>query len=151
MSTPHVVAEFYRRIWNAGDPAALSELLTADFSFRGSLGIELRGLDDFGAYVHSIRSALAEYDCAILACVTEGRQAFAQMRFSGRHVGSFLGYGPTGRIVHWQGAALFGFEGRAIASLWVLGDLKGLEALLANTEIEQGPTALRPQTFANER
>jgi len=130
MSTPDLVAAFYQRIWNAGDLEAASALLTTDFSFRGSLGAELVGQDAFLAYVRSVRLALAEYRCEILACVTEEDQAFAQMRFSGRHVGVFLGYLPTGKAVHWEGAALFRFEGRAIAQLWVLGDLVGLDAVL---------------------
>ena len=72
----------------------------------------------------------ADYRCEILACVTEGDQAFAQMRFSGQHVAEFRGYPPTGKPVQWLGAALFSFERRAIARLWVLGDLMGLEAVL---------------------
>ena len=130
MSTPNLVEAFYQRIWNAGDLAAASDLLTTDFSFRGSLGAELQGQDAFTGYVRSIRAALAEYRCEILECVTEGDQAFAQMRFSGRHVGVFLAYPPTGKSVHWYGAALFRFEGQAISQLWVLGDLAGLEAVL---------------------
>lgn len=141
ISTPEVVTEFYRRIWTLGDLGAVSELLTTDFSFRGSLGMKVRVLDDFRACVRSVRSALADYDCAILACVTEGSQAFAQMRFSGRPVGSFRGYRPMGKVVQWQGAALFGFDGRVIASLWVLGDLKELDDLLSANESAQAAPA----------
>ena len=130
MSTPNLVEAFYQRIWDVGDLEAASELLTTDFSFRGSLGPELRGQDAFKGYVQSIRAALADYHCEIMECVTEGDQAFARMRFSGRHVGVFLGYQPTGKSVHWQGAALFRFKGQAISQVWVLGDLAGLEAVL---------------------
>src|SRR5688500_9079404 len=38
MSTPNLVEIFYARVWNAGDLAAVPELVTEDFSFRGSLG-----------------------------------------------------------------------------------------------------------------
>jgi predicted ester cyclase len=134
MSTPDLVDAFYRRIWNAGDLDAASELLTAGFSFRGSLGAELRGREDFKGYVRSIRSALADYRCEILECVAEGDRAFARMRFSGRHVGPFQGYEPTGKPVHWQGAALFRFEGQSISGLWVLGDLAGLESVLRDNQ-----------------
>lgn len=130
MSTPVQVEQFYERIWNAGDLEAASALLTDAFVFRGSLGAELQGRDDFLTYVRAVRSALADYHCDILECVTESDRAFAQMRFSGRHVGEFRGFPPTGKPVHWLGAALFRFEGTAIAQLWVLGDLLGLEALL---------------------
>lgn len=130
MSTPTLVEAFYERIWHAGDFEAASVLLTDEFVFRGSLGAELEGRDAFLSYVKTVRSALADYRCEILECVTEDHRAFAQMRFSGRHVGVFRGFPPTGKPVQWLGAALFELEGPAIAKLWVLGDLLELEALL---------------------
>lgn len=87
--------------------------------FRGSLGIEIVGRDGFFDYVRSVRAALDSY------------RAFAQMRFSGRHVGVFRGYKPTGKPVSWLGAALFCLEGDRIVEVWVLGDLAGLDALLS--------------------
>lgn len=134
MSTPPLVEAFYARVWNAGDLDAARELLARDFSFRGSLGSELRGVEAFREYVHSVRSALAGYRCEILDCVAEENEAFAKMRFSGRHVGPFRGYPPTGKIVEWLGAALFRFEGGSIAELWVLGDLGGLDAVLKTNQ-----------------
>ncbi len=130
MSTPTLVEAFYESIWNRGDLAAVSNLLALDFSFRGSLGNELHGRDEFTGYVRSVRRALADYHCEIICCVVEGDQAFAKMLFSGRHIGEFRGYKPTQKIVQWQGAALFTFRDSAIVELWVLGDLAGLDALL---------------------
>jgi predicted ester cyclase len=134
MSTPGWVTTFYQRIWNDGDVDGASEILTADFLFRGSLGAELQGPDAFKDYVRDVRAALANYRCDVLACITEGNQAFARMRFSGRHVGMFLGHRPTGKSVRWEGAALFDFDGQRITRLWVLGDLAGLETMLDRNE-----------------
>jgi SnoaL-like polyketide cyclase len=100
MSIPALVEEFYERIWNRGDLAAASDLLANDFWFRGSLGTEMHGHEAFKDYVRSVRGALTDYRCEILACVAEGNQAFAQMRFVGRHVGSFRGHPPTGKPVN---------------------------------------------------
>ena len=136
MSAPQLVEAFYERIWNTGDLGAADSLLSEDFSFRGSLGSELRGREAFGDYVRSVRNALGNYRCEILDCVTEGQQAFAKMRFSGIHRGPFRGYSPTGKSVHWLGAALFRFERHAIVELWVLGDLAGLDAML-RTHLEE--------------
>ena len=130
MSTPSLVEGFYRRIWNAGELEAVSALLASDFAFCGSLGAELQGQSAFLEYVRSVRAVLADYHYEIVTCVTEGEYAFARMRFSGRHVGSFMGYEPTGRVVCWEGAALFHLAGAVITNLWVLGDLKGLDAVL---------------------
>jgi steroid delta-isomerase-like uncharacterized protein len=122
VSTPGVVEAFYSQIWNGGDLAAISTLLSRDFRFRGSLGAELRGHDAFAEYVRSVRAALADYHCEILDCVTEQNKAFAKIRFSGTHVAPFRGYQPTGKPVHWLGAALFLIDGGLISEAWVLGD-----------------------------
>ena len=128
MSVPLLVSRFYERIWERGDLSAAAELLSEDLVFRGSLGTEVRGRDAFVAYVRGVRAALDDYRCEILACVSEGDRAFAKMRFSGTHVGTFRGYAPSGKRIEWLGAALFRFERGVIAELWVLGDLAALDA-----------------------
>jgi len=136
MTVPTVVRRFYEELWNAGSLHVASELLSDRFWFRGSLGSESTGREAFLTYVQRVRSALADYRCEILACVTEGDQAFAKMHFSGRHVAEFRGYAPTGKVVSWMGAAHFRIDGAKIAELWVLGDLAGLEALLTANRAE---------------
>jgi predicted ester cyclase len=130
MGTPALVEAFYSRIWNDGNLTATRDLLTTGFCFRGSLGVETQGIDAFENYVRPLRSALMAYHCEILDCVAEGNKAFAKMRFSGVHVAPFRGFQPSGKPVQWHGAALFEIERDRIASLWVLGDLAGLDAVL---------------------
>jgi len=130
MTTPKLVEAFYTRIWNAGDLAAVPDLLHPDFHFRGSLGADLQGHEAFKGYVQAVRHALADYHCDILACVGEGDLASAKMRFSGRHVAPFRGFAGTGKIVEWLAAAWFRFENDTIADLWVVSDMTGLDALL---------------------
>ena len=130
MTVPTPVQRFYEELWNTGALHVAPELLSDSFRFRGSLGTESTGPEAFLTYVQSVRAALADYRCEILTCVTEGDQAFAKMRFSGRHVAEFRGFAPTGHVVSWLGAAHFQFDGEKIAELWVLGDLAGLDAML---------------------
>ena len=106
MSTPTLVEAFYRRLWNNGDLSAASELISEGFSFRGSLGVSMQGRAAFLDYVRSVREAL------------------------GIHAGRLRGYQPTGKPVHWFGAALFFWQEELISDLWVLGDLAGLDAVL---------------------
>jgi predicted ester cyclase len=140
MSNHPLVVDFYSRIWNSGDESAVSGLLSAELSFRGSLGAELIGHAPFWKYVCGVRTALADYYCDILDCVSEGQNAFAKMRFSGIHVGDFRGYRPSGLPVHWEGAALFSFEDGRIRELWVLGDLIGLDAMLKSNAQQETMT-----------
>jgi steroid delta-isomerase-like uncharacterized protein len=130
-----LVESFYADVWNRGDLSVIPALLQEDFTFRGSLGAERRGHAGFAEYVATVRGALAGYRCEILDLVAEERRAFARMRFSGLHVGPFLGRAPSGQRIEWLGAALFtlGDDGR-VADLWVLGDTQALDAqLLANS------------------
>jgi predicted ester cyclase len=131
MTLAEIVQSFYTDVWNRGDLAAVPALLEPGFAFRGSLGAVRRGHEEFVEYLTAVRAALGDYRCDILDLVVEPPRAFARMRFSGVHLGPFLGFAPTGQTVDWAGAALFtvGEDGR-VADLWVLGDLQALTAQL---------------------
>jgi predicted ester cyclase len=131
MTTHTLVSSFYERVWNAGDRAALGELISDDFRFEGSLGPAIVGRDAFWQIVIAVRAAFSGYHCAILACVSEDKQAFAKMKFSGTHAGPFRNHAPTGLGVAWHGAALFQFEGDRIREVWVLSETAALDAALA--------------------
>ncbi len=120
------VQRFYDEVWNRRDVAAAEEPLSEDLVFRGSLGAEHRSRAGFLGYVAEVTDALVDYRCEIQALVADEAGAAARMRFSGRHVGAFRGYPPTGRVLAWSGAAFFGFAGERISALWVLGDMAGL-------------------------
>ena len=125
-----LVRQFYERIWDAHDNAAIPEILHEDFSFRGSLGQELRGHAGFASYVDMVHAGLDEYRCVIQELVEESDKVFAKMLFTGIHRATLMGYPPTNKRVSWHGAALFTILGERISEVWVLGDLKSLEAQL---------------------
>jgi predicted ester cyclase len=139
MTVHKLVSEFYARVWNAGERAALDDLLSDGFTFQGSLGPEVAGRDAFWQMVTMVRGALSDYHCEILDCVSEDTCAFAKMKFSGQHTGPFRGHAPTGLMAAWHGAALFHFDGDRIAKIWVLSDTTALDAMLAaNAEAARG-------------
>ena len=70
----------------------------------------MSGGDAFADDVRSIRTARADYTC--------------------HPVGAFRGHAPTESSIAWESAALFGLRGERVATLWVLGDLAGLDAAL---------------------
>jgi len=130
MEPRRLVSRFYDEVWNRPDTSVIPQLFHEDCVFRGSLGAERRGHDGLADYVRDVTGALGDYRCDVEVLVVEGERAFARMRFSGRHTGPFMGFAPTGAEIAWEGAALFDTEGGRIRSLWVLGDLAGLTALL---------------------
>ena len=134
------VRKFYEVIWNRQDKTAIPEVLSESFLFRGSLGDEKRGHDGFAEYLDAVHAALDDYRCTIKELVIEPGKAFARMEFAGLHRGELMGVQATGKRVWWAGAALFHFSAGKIDSLWVLGDLKGLEAQLFKNGFIAGQT-----------
>ncbi len=127
-----LVRKFYEVIWNNHNKSVIPTILHASFVFRGSLGIDKKGHDEFVEYLDMIHSALANYQCTIKEIVSEGSKVFAKMQFTGIHQGTLLGINSTNQQVSWDGAALFHFKEGKISSVWALGDLKALEQQLSH-------------------
>jgi predicted ester cyclase len=125
-----VVRVFYKEMWDNADISLVPGLFHPDFTFRGSLGPELTGHDQFIGYVHFVTGALGQYTSDILAIAEEGNRVFVKLRFHGFHRGQLLGVQPTGSHVWWHGMPIFTFDGPLIRDLWVLGDLYNLAARL---------------------
>jgi predicted ester cyclase len=130
-----LVERFYADVWNKHDKAAIRAIVHPNVTFRGSLGPTKRGHDEFAGYVDAVHAALGDYRCDIQDLVVGDAKAFARMRFSGIHRGTFLGYEPTMQCVEWVGAALFTVADGLIVDLWVLGDLHGLHQLLERNRV----------------
>jgi predicted ester cyclase len=122
-SPRELVQRFYHEVWNRADEAAAREILHPDFRFRGSLGTERRGPDEFIDYMRSIHAALGNFTCTIDDLIVTDDRAAARMTFSGLHRDRLFSVEATGREIRWQGAAFFTADGRRITTLWVLGDV----------------------------
>src|SRR5207249_1116933 len=99
---------------------------TEDFRFRGSLGQQTVGYQQFGDYVDFIQRAFPDFSNHIEEIVSEGDRSFARLTYRGTHRGPVFGIAPTGKVVEYAGAALFWFREGRIAEVWVLGDVYGL-------------------------
>ena len=130
VSPTRFVERFYAEVWNRADEAVAHEILSADFRFRASLGLETIGLSGFIGYMRSIHAALGNYTCTIIDMVEQADRVAARMRFSGLHRAEFLGVQATGREIVWSGAAFFRITANAISELWVLGDVNAVKRQL---------------------
>ncbi len=125
-----LVERFYNEVWNRADEAVAREILVEDFRFRGSLGLEKRGPDDFIAYMRSVHQALGNYVCIIEDLIASEDKVAARMLFKGKHQAEFFGVEATGSEVAWAGAAFFRTKDARIAELWVLGDIDSVKGQL---------------------
>jgi hypothetical protein len=56
-----VVRVFFKDMWDKGDKSLIPKIFQPDFTFRGSLGPELRGHKQFAGYVDMVIGALGQY------------------------------------------------------------------------------------------
>ena len=125
-----IVERFYADLWNRVDLDCADDILHQDVDFRGSVGLHAHGRAAVCEYVSMVTTALADYRCDIQNLIVEQEQAAARMQFSGVHVGSLLGFPPSGRRIEWEGAAFFTARDGLLDTIWVLGDLDALRSQL---------------------
>jgi len=121
-----LVRRYYDEMWNRWDLSLADELLGEGLTFRGSLGVAVRGRDGFRDYVRAVRRAFPDFHNRIEELVAEGDKVVARLTYTGTHHGELFGIGPTGKRVTYAGVALLRIEADRIAEGWVLGDIHGL-------------------------
>ena len=121
-----LVQRYYNEMWNTWNFALADELLSAEISFRGSLGVDVRGRSAFCDYMRRVRNAFPDFHNKIEQLVAEGDRVAARLQYTGTHRGEIFGVRPSGKSIRYAGAAFFRIVGNRVAEGWVLGDLVSL-------------------------
>ena len=128
--TATLVRRFYDVLWNAWDDSAVAATLHPALRFRGSLGAETAGWDEWRAYRDGVRRSSPDFHNEVVDLVAHGDRAAARLRWSGTHTGTLLGIEGTGRRFCYPGAAFFTADGGLLRKVWVIGDLAALRSQL---------------------
>jgi steroid delta-isomerase-like uncharacterized protein len=126
-----LVTTFYEVVWNRWNAGAAEEILAPDLDFRGSIGLEARGVAAFLDYQATIRRAFPDFHNRIDELIGEGSKVVARLTYSGTHQGELFGHPPSRRRVSYAGVGMFECRDGKIAKVWVLGDLHGLLVQIA--------------------
>ena len=126
----HLVRRFYEDLWNRWDDEAVDDLLSEDFAFRGSLGTETTGRDEWRSYRDAIREGSPDFHNEVVTLVAQADEAAARLRYTGTHAGPLAGLPATGRRFSYAGAAFFSSDQGRLTSAWVLGELMALREQL---------------------
>jgi steroid delta-isomerase-like uncharacterized protein len=133
MAAAHaLVTKFYEELWNKWRVELVDEILSPDIGFRGSIGAEARGRDEFREYVARIRAAFPDFHNQVDGLIAEGDRAAARLTYTGSHRGELFGIAPTGACVTYTGFAWFTLRDGLIAEAFVLGDREELKEQLLN-------------------
>ena len=74
------ILDFYARLWEARDLAAMNSILHNDFTFRGPPEDENRGHRGFADYVDMVHAALDEFRCVTEDLVLPCSHSFGTQR-----------------------------------------------------------------------
>lgn len=121
-----LVERYYNELWNHWRFDLIPELLSSDITFRGSLGVDVKGHDGFLKYMQLVQSAFPDFHNTIEETLVDGSASAARLTYRGTHKGTLFGIPQTGRSFEYAGVAIFRFEHDLIASGWVLGDTVSL-------------------------
>ncbi len=119
------VREFYDRS-HAGDLAVYDEMLAPGFVNYGGPAGELHGPEAFKQAYVGFAAAMSDFRTSIDLMVAEGDLVCVRQRWSGTHVGEFLGQPATGREVSFTSTAILEIRDGQIAAAWVDLDAAGL-------------------------
>jgi steroid delta-isomerase-like uncharacterized protein len=125
-AAPALVTKFYEELWNKWKVELVDEILSPDIRFRGSIGVEARGRDEFREYVARIRAAFPDFHNQVDGLIAEGDRVAARLSYTGTHRGELFGIAATGARVTYTGFAWFTMRDGLIAEAFVLGDLETL-------------------------
>lgn len=135
-----LVERYYEQLWNRWDFAVADTLLDANITFRGSLGVTVRGLEGFKGYLRMIRTAFPDFHNSIEELIAEGDKVVARLDYRGTHQGKLFHISPTGTTIRYTGIAIFRIANGKIVDGWVLGDtLSLMQQIGVFPEISLGP------------
>lgn len=121
-STKQIITQYYEELWNQWRYDLISELLSSKLTFRGSLGVNVRGRDGFADYMRSVQTAFPDFHNRIDDIIVEWNRAAVRLTYTGTHTGSLFGVSGSGRRVEYPGVAIFTIADGLVMSAWVLGD-----------------------------
>jgi len=102
-----LILRYYHELWNEWNFSVADEILAPTFTFRGSFGVELKGILAFKEYVAMVRAASSDFTNVIEQFVDAGRHGVARLKYEGTHSGNLLGIPATGKRFTYPGIALF--------------------------------------------
>lgn len=114
------------RAFNDGKTSRIDDYLTPDFA---DLGVTA-GPDWFKGSIKMLRRSFKDARWDVLGLVAEGTTTVVRLRFSGVHVGDYLGVPPTRRSVSVEQVHIYeGRDGRLATHYCVRDDLELLDQL----------------------
>jgi predicted ester cyclase len=121
MTNKSLVAKYYE-MWNSHNFDIADTIFDKGVHFRGSIGIETVGIEQFKEYADKILTAFPNLYHATEIVVAEDSQVAVYVSYIGTHKGKLFDYEPTNNRINYSGASFFTIKNEKIIDIKVLGD-----------------------------
>ena len=128
---------FFQDVWNDGNVEEAASFLAPDFVSHNSFGLSIVGPEQYGQGVLGYRTAFPDLVTTVEDVLAEGDRVAVRGTDRGTHLGTFMGYPPTGRCVTTTWIEIFRLEGGKAVEGWVETDVKQLQDQLADNPADQ--------------
>jgi steroid delta-isomerase-like uncharacterized protein len=129
----NIAHEWYSRVWNEGNEAAIDELFAADGIAHGIVdddGNEVRGPIGFKTFFRKFKGAFPDIHVVVEDTICEGDRVAARYVARGTHTGDALGIAATGRPIEITGMTILCVADGQITEAWNNFDMHGLNTQL---------------------
>ena len=116
--TRAVAQRWMEEVWQKASPAAIDELLAADFSFNYASPGVAPDREAYKQVVNELFVGFPDIQFTTEDMVAEGDRAAIRWAGRGTHRGQFMGVAPTGKQVTHGGISIIRVAGGKIAEEW---------------------------------
>jgi predicted ester cyclase len=120
-----VACRWNDELYSRGNLAAVDELFAADFVWHYAPPGVAPDRDGYKRYVSDMLGPFAAMSCVAEDIVAEGDRVVVRWRWSGTHVGEYMGIAPTGKQVTLTGIHILRIAGGKIVEEWGESDNLG--------------------------
>ena len=145
-----IAHEWFERVWNKRETAAIDELLDDDAVVNGlatAEGSAMRGPSGFKGIHAAFLGAFPDLRIDVEDCVEQGDPLAFRCVVRGTHLGDGLGMPPTGHRVEFAGMGFLRAEGRKIVEAWNTFDFQQMNNQLGGGNAEADRPLPRPAPY----
>jgi steroid delta-isomerase-like uncharacterized protein len=120
------VQRFFQDVWNDSNVAEAASFLAPGFVSHNSFGLSMVGPEQYGQAVLAYRTAFPDLVTTVEDVLADADRLAVRGTDRGTHLGTFMGYPPTGRSVTTTWIEIFRLEAGKAVEGWVETDVKRL-------------------------
>jgi steroid delta-isomerase-like uncharacterized protein len=124
--TKAAVRRFFQDVWNDGNVAEAARFLAPEFVSHNGFGVSIVGPEEYGRAVLAYRTAFPDLVTTVEDALADADRVAVRGTDRGTHLGTFMGYPPSGRYVTTTWIEIFRLEGGKAVEGWVETDVKHL-------------------------